>query len=264
MYKFEDDPLARNTEGFSSSYYKQLLDDSERRNEAYLDAVTSPEPEDAVFEEVTEKESHEPIPSKVDDPFGDEESDAMRILKSSSSKGFGDRVTQLLDPRKVNDQTDVAKTFRDLFQDLNTTYGLDIRFDFNSFTNTLSYIIKPKNKAALELYLSEAYGRVRATLYLLYLNAIATLSKQILDPRFIESNSMSYTDKLLLMRELFQYIQSLDKIYENVNVKDSDIQLRKLADTSEQDDEFNSNEVQEFLSALTSSVRKGDQSKSKN
>jgi hypothetical protein len=66
---------------------------------------------------------------------------------------------------------------------------------------------------------------------------------------------MSYTDKLLLMRELFQYIQSLDQIYENVNVKDSDIQLRKLAEDNEDNDDFNSNEVQNFLNALTSSVR---------
>lgn len=264
MFKFEDDPFARNTEGVSSSYYKQLLDESENRDAAYIDAVTNPEPKDAEYEEIKDEViKSEPIPSKEDDPFRDEETDAHKLLSSGTSKGFGPQVSKLLDVRNINSDTkaDVVATFKNLFNDLNTTYGLDIRFDMDSFTNTLSYIIKPKNKAAIELYLSEAYSRVRATLYMLYLNAIAQLSTQILDPRFISSNSMSYTDKLLLMRELFQYIQSLDQIYENVNVKDSDVQLRKLAEEKDQEDDFNSNEVQEFLSALTNSVRKGSTDK---
>jgi len=268
MFQFEDDPLSRNTEGFHSSYYKQLLDNSEKRDEAYIDAVTAPKAEDAEFEEIkddTPTPTIEPIPSKEDDPFREEESDARKILNAGSSKGLG-KVSQLLDPHNIQGDTkaDVVATFKDLFHELNTTYGLDIRFDMDSFTNTLSYIIKPKNKAAIELYLSEAYSRVRATLYMLYLNAIAQLSTQILDPRFISSNSMSYTDKLLLMRELFQYIQSLDQIYENVNVKDSDIQLRKLAEDNEDNDDFNSNEVQNFLNALTSSVRSKKQDKPAN
>jgi hypothetical protein len=258
MYNFEDDNPLNNTEGFSSSYYKELLDNSENRNAAYVKAMTTPEAVDADYEEIKE----EPVPSKEDDPFMEEESDAKKLLNKGTSKGLT-AVSKILDPKNISadTQTDVVATFRSLFNDLNTTYGLDIKFDFNSFTNTLNYIIKPKNKAAIELYLSEAYSRVRSSLYMLYLNAIATLSTQILDPRFITSNSMSYTDKLLLMRELFNYIQSLDQIYENVNVKDSDIQLRKLAESNESDDEFNSDEVQKFLTALTNSIKSKDQGK---
>lgn len=255
MFKFEDNnPLADNTEGFSSSYYKHLLDNSEQRDAAYIDAVTS-NVEDADYVEI--KDDHEPTPSKEDDPFMEEESDAKRLLNSKSSKGFSSNVDKLLSLDKVDvtNPTQVANTFKQLFKDLNEQYGLDVRFDMNSFTNTLSYIIKPKNMKALEIYISEAYSRVRATLYMLYLNAIGQLSQQILDPRFISSNSMSYSDKLILMRELFSYIQSLDEIYERVKVDQSDIKLRKLSEDTDESEDFNSDEIQNFLTNLSNSVK---------
>jgi replication-associated recombination protein RarA len=60
------------------------------------------------------------------------------------------------------------------------------------------------------------------------------------------------------MRELFNYIESLDKIYERVKVDQSDVKLRKLSEGSEKTADFTNDKVQDFLTALTSSIRKTD------
>lgn len=258
MYKIEDDnPL--NDNGFNSDYYRDLINKSENKSETYIDDTITQVHDDSQYADYKVINA-EPIPSKEDDPFADEESDSMKIFNHGSKKGFGDQVEKLLAAPK-HENTDVVATFKQLFTDLNTTYGLDIKFDFNSFTKTLSYIISPTNMSAMEVYLSESYSRVRATLYMMYLNAIAQLSQQILDPRFLTSSSMSYQDKLILMRELFQYIDSLDNIYERIKVSDGDLKLKKLASEKSEVDNYNTPEVQEFMEALLKNVREGKDTK---
>lgn len=272
MYNFEDDNPIKNEFGdLSSNYYRDLLNNSEQRDLAYDQATSNVEDVEVI--EVDDQSSPDPYdsmingqPSKVDDPFLEEErsakgqqSDSMKLLTKGTT-GFADQVDKMLDIKRVQDaqSVDVVKTFRDLFNDLNTTYGLDIQFDFNSFTRTLQYMITPRNMKAVEVYISEAYSRTRATLYLLYLNSIAQLSTQVLDPRFLTSNSMSYTDRLLLLRELFTYLKSLDEIYEKVKVKDGDIRLRKLSEESEEGDTLQNENVQAFLDTLMQNVKQGD------
>lgn len=256
MYKFEDGPFNSSNEEFSSSFYKELMDKEENRSQEYLDSTINAEEVEYV-----EVQDSEPVPSKQDDPFRDEEYDASKMLSSSTKKGFSSQVTQimnasqnLLSQNNIT-STEVVATFKQLFQDLNDTYGLEVQFDFNSFSRTLGYMIKPKNKQAIEIYISEAYSRVRATLYFMYLNAISQLSQQILDPKFITSNSMTYSEKLILMRELFQYINSLNEIYKEVNIEDSDIKLKKLSEDSHEDSDLNDPSVQEFLQSLSNSVK---------
>jgi hypothetical protein len=235
MYRFEDDPF-NSSEGFGSNFYKELMDQEENKTKNI-----TVEAEDVEYEEVTGGE--ESVPTfKVEKGFDK----AMAPLIKKAQEQVSDNKALAVE---------VSETFKKLFEDLNETYGLDVKFDFNSFTQTLSYMIKPKSKAAIEIYISEAYSRVRASLYLMYLNAISQLSTQILDPKFITSNSMSYQDKLILMRELFQYINSLNAIYKEVDIKDSDIKLKKLSENDKAESDLQSEEVQEFLANLSRSVK---------
>lgn len=246
MYKFENDPFSSDNGGFGSAYYQELMDQEENKSSNIIDST---------IEEVEYVEVHD-----SEDPFEEEENpDNNSPFKVK--KGLDAHLAPLI--KKAQDQapnnkalaTEVSNTFKQLFDDLNDTYGLQVQFDFNSFTQTLSYMIKPKSKAAIEIYISEAYSRVRATLYLMYLNAISQLSTQILDPKFITSNSMSYQDKLILMRELFQYINSLNEIYKEVDIKDSDIKLKKLSEDDRAEADLQSEEVVAFLDQLAKSVK---------
>lgn len=196
-----------------------------------------------------------------DDPFSEEGEryygpDPRSFVSAVNKKGVGNILTPVTNKNELT-SNEVAKTFDQLFNDLNETYGLNVKFDLDSFTNTLKYIIEPRNMKAMEVYISEAYSRSRVILYLMYLKAIGTLSQQILDPGFITSNSMSYKDKLILMRELFSYIKSLDEIYEKVKIKDGDIRLKKLTEESNANNNLDDVNVQEFLNGLLSSVKEG-------
>jgi hypothetical protein len=245
---FEDlEPNLEMSQGFNSSYYRDLIDKSEGKIEPIVDDQSSSETQPIDPEVVI------PEPSKVDDPWRDSDREGGMLLKKGSGKGFSKDVDRMLTIQPTNN---VAATFEQLFRDLNDKYGLQVKFDFNSFSNTLGYIIEPTNQKAVEVYLSEAYGRVRMVLYGMYLNAIGLLSSQILDPRFIQSNSMSYQDKLVLMRELFDYIKSLNEIYEQVKVDNGEVKLRKLGDDSGKgNSQYNDPEVQNFLQSLADAVK---------
>lgn len=259
MFKFEDDPFKSDNEGFNSSYYKDLIDKEESKSHRFADEVIEAE----VIDD-TPDEADIPKPSKVDDPFLEEErrergqSDSMKLL-TGNTKNFRETVDNMLDLSKVggDQQLDAAKTFRQLFDDLNHTYGLDIKFSFDSFTRNLSYMISPKNLKAAECYLSESYSRIRVTLYLMYMNAVTVISSKLLDPKFLTSNSMPYSDMLIMMRELFTYMQSLDEIYERIKVKDSDVRLRKIAEETEEDNQMNNDDVRDFLNLLLDNVKQG-------
>lgn len=150
---------------------------------------------------------------------------------------------------------DVKSAFSQLFSELNSRYGTDIVFDSSNFSKSFSSIIQPEKMKALELGLSQAYGRFRVIMYMMYLNAIANISAQILDPSYIMSSSLPHQDKFNLIKDLFSFLQSVNTIYKDVNIEDSDLKLEKLnEDTGLQLD--SSNEVvQQFLEKLSENIK---------
>lgn len=188
--------------------------------------------------------------------------DEERILETSTFTGLPPSAFQAVkdaqDHLKANeeDKRKVSEMFGNLFTDLNQKYGLNVRFDLDSFSNSLTYIIEPRNKRAMELYLSEAYGRFRVILYQQYLQAIALLSSQILNPSYILSDSMTYADKLEIMKQLYEFMNTMNDIYEKVNIPDTELKLEKLSDDIN-DHSYNIDDPKalEFLSTLFNNVK---------
>jgi len=150
---------------------------------------------------------------------------------------------------------DVKSAFSQLFEELNARYGTDIVFDSSNFSKSFSSIIQPEKMKALELGLSQAYGRFRVIMYMMYLNAIANISAQILDPSYIMSSSLPHQDKFNLIKDLFSFLQSVNTIYKDVNIEDSDLKLEKLnEDTGLQLDASNE-VVQQFLEKLSENIK---------
>lgn len=135
----------------------------------------------------------------------------------------------------INGSAELSNTFNQLFDDMNKKYGLNIKFDAGSFNQSLLNIIDPKAKAAMELYLSESYGRFRVILYSQFLNAIAQLSSQVLDPAYLLSDSISYPDKLEIMERLFNFVNQLNEIYDQVNIDNADLKLGTMSEDSDSD-----------------------------
>lgn len=261
MFKMDDGPEDIRLDGFNSSYYKDLIDKEEGSREV-IPEVHSEIEEAQVIED-------NPVPSETDDPFMEEEerelsestSDSIKLLRKNT-KSFRQTVDSITNIGKItsSQQLDAAKTFKQLFDDLNTTYGLDIQFNFDNFTKNLSYLINPKNNDAMKCYLSEGYDRLRVNLYAMYLNAVTIISSKLLDPKFLLSNSMSYQDMLVMMRELFTYMQSLDEIYERIKVKDASVKLRKLSEETEDTSSIENEDVRNFLNILLNNVKQSNKS----
>jgi len=166
-------------------------------------------------------------------------------------KAANDRLKQNDEEREK-----VANMFNNLFSELNNKYGLGIKFDFNSFSNSIQYIIEPVKKRAMEYYLSEAYGRFRVILYQQYLQAIALLSSQILNPQYILSDSMTYADKLDIMKQLYEFMRTMNDIYKEVNVPDTDLKLEKLSeDSNSVQTDIDDPKVRDFMTQLFGNIK---------
>lgn len=220
-------PFQKDTE-----YYKTLIN-----------ADAHPDEELAEYEEITDADTTEAV---------------HKFMDSKTTKGFPASALEAIEEAKKRkeiskqNQKQVSDMFTKLFDDLNQKYGLDVKFDYNSLTNSMNYIIEPKNKRALELYLSEAYGRFRVALYTQYLQAIAMLSAQILNPEYILSDSMTYDAKLEVVSKLYTFMQTMNDIYEQVNVPDTDMKLEKISEDGI-NDAFNLNtpEIRDYMELLS-------------
>lgn len=191
--------------------------------------------------------------SKIDDAEITEVEEVSRTLSENTFKGLPPSIFKAVkekQDRLTLDETKkkaVAATFNNLFDDLNKKYGLNVTMDFDSFTNNLNYMIEPVNKKAMECYLSEAYGTYRVALYGQYLQAIALLSSQILDPAYLLSESMTYDQKLDTLERLYNFMNTMNDIYEKVNIPDTDIKLEKLSSDQRPTYNLNDPKVREFM-----------------
>lgn len=196
-----------------------------------------------------------------EDVTEDSKLDSSELLDKSTIKGLPPSIFQDVTAKAKKLEADKEKksqmmtAFNNLFNDLNQKYGLNVKFDFDSFTSSLNFIIEPTNKRALELYISEAFSRYRVVLYSQYLQAIALLSSQILDPAYLLSESMTYADKLETLRSLYEFMQSIEEIYKEINVPDSGIKLEKIAESKQEHYSLNDPEVRKYMEQLFNKVK---------
>lgn len=230
---------------FNTDYYRNLLNKESEKSHQVEEQV-----QDCEFEEIKDED----------------QSDPQEFISKHTTQGLPSlpglkgllQDEQNLKVKNDKEAKALAQTFSNLFKELNNKYGLDVQLDFDSFSNSLAYIINPTNQKAMELYLSESYSRFRVLLYSKYLMSVARLSAQLLDPSYIESNSLSFADKMIVVEKLFAFMTSIEDIYERIKVKDSDLKLEKLGqDQHNMVDDLDSSNVQNFLEALKNNVKEG-------
>jgi hypothetical protein len=196
MYTFQD-PFAADT----AKYKKMLDEDSQREPEVRMKTA----------DEILSNSTVPGLPPSV-----------YRAIKDQQAKLDADK-------EKKNK---VAQAFNQLFEDLNQKYGLNVHFTFDDYNQTLSYMIEPTNARAMELYISDAYSKFRVMMYGQFLNSLALLSAQILDPAYLLSESMTYDQKLDTMERLFSFMNTMEEINEKIHISDVPLKLEKL--TSDQ------------------------------
>lgn len=170
----------------------------------------------------------------IDKDQGVEYADFEEVLDNGTVKGlpvskFKELNSHYEDPANKEKKEKAEQMFNQLFTDLNKKYGLSVTSNFDSFGTAITSIIDPSNKKAMEYYLSEAYGRFRVVLYGKYLKAISMLTDQILDPEYLLSESMPYEQKLETLQKLYEFMNTMNEIYKEVNIADTEMKLERLA-----------------------------------
>lgn len=217
-----------------------------------------------------------------EDPFKDDTSKYKDLLDRDTPRGLVEDV-QVIEPETILDEgtvkglppsifkaaqeqaermniskekrDQVAKVISQLFSDLDQKYGLNVILDFDQKTEKVSYLIDPVNKKAAEYYLSIAYGAYRIALYKKYLQAIALLSEQVLDPNYILSESMTYDQKLDTLERLYGFMNTMNEIYEKVNIPDTSMKLEKIKEDQQPQYKLNSPDIQKFMEDTFNEVK---------
>lgn len=165
--------------------------------------------------------------------------------------------TDVLDSTdKIKMIAETNESFRNMIGEFNARYGLDVQVDLENLGGMLKFIIDPKNKRIMELYTSEFFGRFRTIIYLKMTQSIMILTDSILNANFLLSNSVSYADKFAIIEKLLDFIKSVEEIYSNVKINASDLELERIADSSEATGAISntSPEVKNFLEHLKNSI----------
>lgn len=193
------------------------------------------------------------------------ESDIEEVEASEVPISFGlptsaiDSLTAQKEIQKDNIEQakKVSKVFEDLFDELNKKYGLSIHFKYNDLMESLTSIIEPRNMKAMELYLSEGYSRFRLILYQQYLSAIALISSQVFDPKYLLSESLTFADKMITIEKLMEFMEKMNTIYDQVKVDHSTSQLQKMGEEGvTQKLTLDDPKVKDFLEQFTKSIEK--------
>jgi hypothetical protein len=240
---FNTDPLSIN-----SDHYKSLIKGDIALNSiSDDDLIIKDEAEEILDAEIVER----PLP---------EVANKIEFLHKHTFDGFPDIPEELIERTKnlrnrgSSESVAIVGAFESFFSELNTTYGLKVRLDINSFAKSLEYLIDPRNKEAMSLYLSEAFGRFRIILYYQYLTSIVQLSSQILDPNYIGSQSIPIQDRFIMVEKLYDFMDKLETLNSRVHIPDSELKLRNVSASNEDSIDTNSNKVQDFLENFRKSI----------
>lgn len=143
-----------------------------------------------------------------------------------STAAFNRRIENL----EIEKLTD--SSFKDMIDSFNQKYNLNVKINWASLTETLSFIADAGNKRQVELYLSELFGRFRLVMYLKLIKAVTILGEQIFDTKALLNTSYSMEDKYLMMEKMFLYMKNMEEINATININASDIQLQRIKDTT--------------------------------
>lgn len=156
----------------------------------------------------------------------------------------------------INNSSELSDTFNQLFDDMNKKYGLNIKF--GTLNQSLLNVIDPRAKKAMELYLSETYGRFRVAFYTQVLTAIAQLSAQVFDPEYLTSSSISYPDKLETMERLFGFVNQVNEIYDQVNIDNADMKLDIMKEDKDEQFDMSNKDIKNIMADYVKKSRENN------
>lgn len=160
-------------------------------------------------------------------------------------------LTLAKDPDSLRESiTNISETYKTFGKQ----YGIDIKFDIDSVSETFKSIISDSSEKVFGLYLVKAYSKMKLSIFNKILIAVQTLVDRITTKDILESDNVEMS--VALLDKLFDLMSKVNKVYEEIKNESADLLLRNLSKemTLSKDGEasadLNSHEVMEVLRKL--------------
>jgi hypothetical protein len=170
---------------------------------------------------------------------------------SLDSSSFIQYDPTIYDPAEIEK---INQSLEAMFTEYNKRYNLSFTIDYSSLSKSLMSLADPQNKRIAELYVSETFSRLRVIMYTQLTRACLLLAQQIFDPEKLLSATTTYADKFIIIDKLLDYMSKLNNIYKEVSISTSELELKKIGDTSRELDQTDET-VTRFLEELSNAVR---------
>ena len=163
-------------------------------------------------------------------------SDLKNIISSApklpkTAKNMILDASALAKNEKEKKALEMTSSLNEIFSKYNKEYNTDLNIDFSSLSRTLVNVSDPKSRHVLELYVSEVFKSLRPILILHMIQKLTLAIDYILSPEKLFGQEMSTQDIFIVCEKLLQYIDQLEQIKDTVEIKGSDLELKKLADS---------------------------------
>ena len=156
-------------------------------------------------------------------------------------------------PRTPALSKDIRHVYDGLFEHLNKTYNLDVRFDPESPMKSMQSLIDSTSSAAMSVYVNEGMKKSVLLLIPTIMSAIMELSKTTLTPdTFAE---LSYENKIITMEKLVGWIERLNAISEQANKNHGTEVLRNLRHEEDTTSMMDNPKVMDFLRQYAQDMR---------
>lgn len=148
---------------------------------------------------------------------------------------------------KESKALELTQKLNEVFTEYNKIYKTDLHVDFSSLSNTLVNVADPKSRRILELFVSEVFQSIRPILILNMIQKLCLAIDYILDPkRLFDSSQMTTQDIFIAVSKILEYIGVLEDMKNDIVIKGSDLELKKLAEESE-NEEINNPESKRII-----------------
>lgn len=134
--------------------------------------------------------------------------------------------------QKEQKALELTHKLNEVFTSYNKEYNIDLHVDFGSLSNTLVNVADPKSRHILELYVSEVFQSIRPILILNMISKLCLAVDYILDPIRLFGSEMTIQDTFIAVEKILFFIQQLEEMKDGIQIKGSDLELRKIAEES--------------------------------
>lgn len=154
---------------------------------------------------------------------------------------------------------EMTASLNEIFSRYNKEYHTDLNIDFSSLSRTLVNVADPKSRHVLELYVSEVFKSLKPILILHLIQKLTIAIDYILEPQRLFSQEMSLQDVWICVDKIMSYVDQLNQMKDEIQIKGSDLELKKIAESNNEkllDDPESKQVVDDFMKLFRKDAKK--------